>query len=264
MRNLYTLTWLSLSHRVTTKAMSLPKMRMATMATRHRISLRSIRASASHPLTRSAGKDFVMTQNSFYRAETFDLGINAVTYSATLGSAKYTAGVAYYGRLDTAAGGFVNGFMSALWAPGTGTAGTVYLGLYSAVPGSSGESNATLYQLGVTANVGGVAAGTIRKTLTDSLSNLGGFPATGMPNAGNPAGALYGALLVATDAGTDHVDVASSTAFAANTPANTDPTGNGGYPRAFKGAGTALTVLPATEALSGITAVTLLPYFGLD
>ena len=131
-----------------------------------------------------------MTQNSFYRAETFDLGINAVTYSATLGSAKYTAGVAYYGRLDTAAGGFVNGFMSALWAPGTGTAGTVYLGLYSAVPGSSGESNATLYQLGVTANVGGVAAGTIRKTLTDSLSNLGGFPATGMPNAGNPAGAL--------------------------------------------------------------------------
>jgi len=209
-------------------------------------------------------------QNSFYEAETFDLGMVPVTYTAAgLGSAKYTAGVAYYSRLDPGALSFIDGYISALWSPGSGTAPTAYFGLYAAVPGTSGESNGSLYQLGATANVGASAAGVIRAALevvgstSTALGDLG-FPASGNPIGGVQSGSLYAALLVKTDAGTNHVDVATSTAFAANTIPNADPTGQGGWPRAFHGAGSSLTALPLSEAISGITAVNLIPWLAID
>jgi hypothetical protein len=118
--------------------------------------------------------------------------------------------VTYYTRLDAGAVGARDGYISALFAPGTGIAGTVYFGLYAAVPGSAGESNGTLYQLGGPANQGGASAGVIREQLYEvgssstALSNLG-FPATGNPIGGMSSGVLYGAVLVKTDAGTDHI-----------------------------------------------------------
>jgi hypothetical protein len=213
------------------------------------------------------------SQNSYFLAETFDIAEVAVTYSATLGSAKYTAGVNYYARLDPNGPiNSLNGFLSCLWAPGTGSAGTVYFGLYQAVPGTSGESNGVLDLIGAVANVGGVAAGMIRKQIFAPASGIAGsvalsslaFPAQGNPLGGVSTGVYYASILVKTDAGTDHVDCATSTAFAANSVANTDPTGGGGWPRAFTGAGTSLTTLPVTEAISGVTASTLCPYFAID
>ena len=197
-----------------------------------------------------------MGQKSYFAAETFDLAAVAVTYSATLGSAKYTAGIVYYARLDYGGSGVANGYLSALWAKGTGTAGTAYLGLYAAV---GSMTSGTLYLLGKTANIGGVANGNIRESFANAAFNVDGIPV-------NPQGALYGALLVEADAQTDHVDIATSTAYAANTNAanQADPTGGGGLGRAFYGAGTALTALPATEALSGVRASGLLPWLAVD
>jgi hypothetical protein len=88
-----------------------------------------------------------------------------------------------------------NGHVSVPWAPGIGTAGTVYLGLYAA---TGTATSGTVYLVGASANIG-----------ADS--------------AGNPYGVLYGALLMATDAGTDHVDMATCTAFAANNQSVTTP-----------------------------------------
>jgi hypothetical protein len=188
-----------------------------------------------------------MAQKSFYAAESFDLAQTTVTYTAAgLGSAKYTAGVAYYTRLDLASGmnGPKNNFVSVLWSKGSGTAGTAYLGLYY-------TDGTKLYQLGASANIGSVATGIIRQAITLIT-----------PQAW-PLGELYLGLLVATDSGTNHVDVATSTPYAAN-PQNADPTGGGGLPRAFYGAGTALTAMPLTETLSGVTASGLLAYAAID
>lgn len=198
-----------------------------------------------------------MTQKSFFIAETFDLGSVAVTYSATLGSAKYTAGVVYYARLDCTKPGLPNGYISALWAKGTGTAASdCFLGLYTA---TGTAAAGTLYKLGSSADIGGVSNGNIRKTFSNATLEIDGIVV-------NPNGVLYGALLVGADAGTDHVDVATSTAYAANSDAanQTDPTGGGGWPRAFYGAGTGLTALPASEAMSGVTASGLLPWLAID
>lgn len=192
-----------------------------------------------------------MSQKSFYLADTFDLATCAVTYSTTLGSAKYTAGVTYYARLDLPSD-TVNGYLSCLWAKGTGTAATAYIGLYSA----AGSATAgTLTNIGKSATIGAVANGVTRQAMATAISQVS-----------DPSAVLYAALLVATDAGTDHVDIATSTAFAANSDAavNSDPTGGGQFPRAFYGAGTSLTVLPASEALSGVTASGLLPWFAID
>ncbi len=190
-----------------------------------------------------------MGQKSYYKAETFDLATAAVTYSTTLASAKYTAGVAYYARLDIGSGS-INGYLSALWSKGTGTAGTVYLGLYELLPGGL-----KLSKLGVSANQGGATNGVIRVAMTTAVTQIE-----------SSYDSLYAALLVATDAATDHVDIATSTAYAANSDAavQTDPTGGGGFGRAFYGAGTSLTVLPATETISGVTASGLLPWFAID
>ena len=70
------------------------------------------------------------------------------------------------------------------------------------------------------------------------------------------------------DAGTDHIDLGRSSVYATNEAITakiaTDPTTNGGNPRAFTGAGTSLSALPATEAMSGVTTSAVLGWFGLD
>jgi len=202
-----------------------------------------------------------VTQNPYARFETFDLGLIPVTYTAAgLGAAKYTPGVLYLARLDDGgAGGALNGFISCLWSKGSGTVGTVFFGAYAA----TGTATAgTLYLLGGTANVGGVATGNIRTAMLNAQGTAVNFQS---PGPGNPQGSIYGAILVATDSGTNHVDVATSTAFAvAGTNANnSDLTGNGGFPRCVS-SGTTQTVLPATVAMSGVAATTLLPWFAVD
>jgi hypothetical protein len=202
-----------------------------------------------------------MPQKPFYLAETFDLAITTVTFTAAgLGSAKYTVGVCYLARLDASMPS-LNGYISALFSPGSGTAGTVYFGCYAAVPGSSGESNSTLYLLGSTANQGGASAGVVRVSF--GVTDLA-FPAQGNLLGGNPVGTLYGALLVRTDAGTNHVDCATSTPFAATDQAvELDPTGYGGYPRALT-AGTSLTALAETISMSSASGSSLMPWFAID
>ena len=190
-----------------------------------------------------------MAQKSFYPLETYDLATTTTTFTlAGLGSAKWTAGTMYYSRLDLTAGQNApkNGYVSVLWSKGSGTAGTVYLGVYN-------TDGTKLYQIGATANIGGVSSGVIRQAVTFSQ-------AFAWPDA-----ELYVGLLVATDSATNHVDVATSTPFAiASCSQNTDPTGGGGLPRAFYGAGTSLSALAASEALSGVTASGLLMYAALD
>lgn len=189
-----------------------------------------------------------MAQKSFYPVESFDLATVTTTFTlAGLGSAKYTAGTAYYTRLDIMGGqNAPKGNVSVLWSKGSGTAGTAYLGVYN-------TDGTKLYLLGATANIGSVSSGVIRQAVTFTSAFAW------------PVGELYVGLLVATDSGTNHVDVASSTPFAvASASQNTDPTGGSGLQRAFYGAGTSLTALPATEALSGVTASGLLIYAALD
>lgn len=203
-----------------------------------------------------------MSQKSYFVAESYDLAFMASTYSATLGSAKYTAGTMYYVRLDSGVQSpSLNGYMSALWAKGTGSAGAAYLGLYAA---TGAAAAGTLYQVGVTANLGSVASGFIRK----SLGTLAAQVAATGELVGNPEGVYYGAVLVEADAGTDHIDVASSTQYATNEGVTsgvaTDPTTNGGFPRAFTGAGTSLSVMPATEAMSGVATSSILPWLAID
>lgn len=213
-----------------------------------------------------------MPQKSFYLSETFDLGNTTITYTAAgLASAKYTVGKLYMGRLDGITNGVMNGYLSVLWSPGSGTAGTIYVGLYAA---TGTASTGTLYLVGTSANVGGQVAGLVRTQFLNNgnaVTSFGGSSPFGVTSAGsvnpaNPEGILYGALLVAADAGTNHVDLATSTAFAANGQANTDPTSGEvvPFPRALT-SGSSLTTLPASVAMSGAsTSDTLLPYFGLD
>ena len=195
-----------------------------------------------------------MGQASFYSAQTYDLAIDTSTFSASAGAAAYTAGVTYYARLDYSPSMLNSGYVSVLWAPGTGTAGTAYIGLYYCT--TAGE----LYLIGTSTNIGGASAGVVRKNVYPALS---GFE--------NPSGHLYGALLVATDAGTDHVNFGRSTAAVTlasyEAALMADPTtldAMASYPRAFKGAGTGLTQLPNNEAISGVTTVDLLPWFAID
>ena len=187
-----------------------------------------------------------MTQKSFYALESFDLAQTTITYtSAGPASARYTAGVTYYTRLDiiNGANGPKNNFISVLWSKGSGTAPTAYLGLYT--------TDATKLYLIASVSIGALATGLIRQQLVFNAAETW------------QVGELYVGLLVATDAGTLHVDCATSTPFVTN-GVNADPTGNGGLPRACFGAGTALTALPSTEVLSGVTASGLLMYAALD
>jgi hypothetical protein len=202
-----------------------------------------------------------MTQNPYARFESFDLGLIPVTYTAAgLGAAKYTPGVLYLARLDDGgAGGNLNGFISCLWSKGSGTASTTFFGCYAA----TGTATAgTLYLLGGTANQGGTATGNIRTAMLNPQGTAVNFSP---PGPGNPQGAIYGAILVAADAGTNHVDVATSTAFAlaGTNPNNADLTGGGQFPRCVS-SGSGLAVLPATVAMSGVSATTLLPWLAVD
>lgn len=207
-----------------------------------------------------------MAQKSYYNAESFDIAYNPLTYTAAgLGSAKFTVGTTYYTRLDSAtpAAG-LNGFLSLLWSKGSGTTASVLLGLYAA----TGTATAgVLYQVGVTADQGAVASGLIRVSL-GTLTNQSTAAASYGEQVGNPQGTYYAALLVKTDAGTNHVDAATSATYLTNEGVSskvaTDQTPNLGLPRCFIGAGTSLTALPASEALSGVTTSAILPWFGLD
>lgn len=204
-----------------------------------------------------------MTQKSYYVAESFDLAFSAITYSAAnSGSAFGTAGVTYYTRLDTNLNPTsLNGYISLLWAKGTGTAGSAFAGLYVA---SGSASAGTLYQVGTTADIGGVTSGLVR----ESLGTLSAPTIAATGEQLSVTGVYYAAFLVHTDAQTDHIDLGRSSVYATNEAVTsvlaTDPTTGGGWPRAFHGAGSSLTALPTSEAISGVTTSAVLGWFAVD
>ena len=204
-----------------------------------------------------------MTQKSYYAAETFDLAFASITYSAAnSGSAFGTAGVVYYTRIDSNLNPTsLNGYISLLWAKGTGTAGSAFAGLYVA---SGSATTGKLYKVGTTADIGAVSSGLVR----ESLGTLSAPSIAATGEQLSVTGTYYGAFLVHTDAGTDHIDIGRSATYATDEAVSsvlaTDPTGGGGFPRAFYGAGTALTALPASEAMSGVTTSAVLSWFAFD
>jgi hypothetical protein len=193
-------------------------------------------------------------QSSYYPAQTYDLARDPSTFSTSNGTQAFTAGVAFYARLDTSVTALANGDLDVLFAPGSGTAGVAYAGLYFAT-GTAAAGK--IFQIGSTANLGGQSAGVLHQ-------NLYGAGVAFQ----NPNGVLYAAVLVATEAQTNKIDFGRLTApitLAAYTTAmESDPTGGGGFPRAMKGAGTGLTALPANEAMSGITVTDLIFFAGIS
>lgn len=198
------------------------------------------------------GRRIIIAELSFYKAETFDISETAVTYSSSSGPGFATAGVMQYFRLDYPQPSLqsLNGYLSILWEVGTGTAPTALLGLYAATA-------TKLYLVGTVADIGGSASALIRKQLT-------------MVNASvlAPNSILYGAYLLVTESGTNKTDVGRSATYATNYALSAligaDQTGGGQYARAFTGAGTALSVMPATETLSGVTNAAYLAWMALD
>jgi len=192
-----------------------------------------------------------MAQRDFYQASSFDIATAALTYSSSSGAGFMTFGVMQYFRLDypQPSQQSLNGYLSVLWGKGTGTAPTYLLGLYAATP-------AKLYLIGTVANIGGSASALLRSQLT---------MVTGPTQ---PANALYGAILPVTEAGTNKSDIGRSSAYPTNygysSLIGADQTGGGQYARAFTGAGTGLSALPATEALSGVTNAAYLAWMALD
>jgi hypothetical protein len=144
----------------------------------------------------------------------------------------------------------LNGYMSVLWGVGTGTAPTALLGLYAATA-------TKLYLIGTVANIGASASALIRKQVTFVNNAVLG-----------PYNVLYGAYLLVTEAGTNKTDVGRSATYATNYAYSAligaDQTGGGQYARAFTGAGTALSVMPATETLSGVTNAAYLAWMAVD
>jgi len=195
-----------------------------------------------------------MAQRSFYSAETFDLGLTTVTFTAAgLGSAKYTVGTPYYSRLDIQPGAVqpINNYLSFLWSKGSGTAGAAWAGLYT-------SDGTKLYRLGIATALVSQASGIVRLPLT-MASSVSQEPLF------YPQGALYFGFLIQTDSGTNHLDLGTGTqAAVAAQMVNADPTGNGGLPRAFYSATGSLTALPATDVISTGTASGLLAYAALD
>ena len=196
-------------------------------------------------------------QKSFYVAESLDLGVSTMTFTAAgLGSAKYTVGVPYYSRLDVVAGmpQAINFYLSFLFSKGSGTAGTAYAGLYT-------TDGTKLYKLGVTGNLGAVSSGVTRQALTMVGTNAYGQEPFIYPYLGT----LYFGFLVATDSGTNHLDLATGTqAAVASQMVNSDPTGGGMLPRAWYSATGSLSALPATDVISTGTASGLLAWAALD
>lgn len=193
-------------------------------------------------------------QTPYYVAQSYDLTRDPSTFSTTNGSQAYTAGVAFYTRLDAQVTALANGDIDLLWAPGSGTAGHAFAGLYFATgTPAAGE----LFQVGSTADLGAVSAGLIHKNFYGAAVSFQ-----------NPLGVLYGAFIVATEAQTNKIDAARLTApitlSAYTTAMESDPTGGGGWPRAMKGAGTGLSGLPSSEAMAGITVTDLITFFGIS
>ena len=195
-----------------------------------------------------------MAQKDYYQASTFDIAETAMTYSSSSGAGFATAGVMQYFRLDypvPSATQSLNGYISILWGKGTGTAPTALLGLYAA-------TSTKLYQLGTVANIGGNASALLRSQITFVSNNV----------VLAPYNVLYGAYLLVTDSGTNHSDVGRSATYATNYALSSligaDQTGDGQYARAFTGAGTGLTALPTTEALSGVTNAGYLCWMAID
>lgn len=195
-----------------------------------------------------------MAQKSYYQATTYDLSADTSTFSTTNGTQAFTAGVTFYARLDYAGLSLANGDIDVLWAPGSGTAGTAFAGLYFATGTAAAGS---LFRIGSTANLGAQAAGLLHQNLYGA-----GLAFT------NPIGVLYAAVLVATEAQTNKIDfgrlTAAITLVAYDAAMEADPTGGLGYPRAMKGAGTGLNALPSSEALSGVTTTDLIFFAGIS
>jgi hypothetical protein len=193
-----------------------------------------------------------MAQKDYYQASTFDITETALTYSSSSGAGFATAGVMQYFRLDypQPSSQSLNGYMSVLWGVGTGTAPTALLGLYAATA-------TKLYLIGTVANIGASASALIRKQVTFVNNAVLG-----------PYNVLYGAYLLVTEAGTNKTDVGRSATYATNYAYSAligaDQTGGGQYARAFTGAGTALSVMPATETLSGVTNAAYLAWMAVD
>jgi hypothetical protein len=144
----------------------------------------------------------------------------------------------------------LNGYISVLWGKGTGTAPTALLGLYAATA-------TRLYLIGTVTNIGASASALLRNQLT--MVNTASLA---------PYNVLYGAYLLVTEAGTNKTDVARSSTYATNygysALVGADQTGGGQYARAFTGAGTALSAMPATETLSGVTSAAYLAWMAVD
>jgi hypothetical protein len=194
-----------------------------------------------------------MAELSFYKAETFDISETAVTYSSSSGAGFATAGVMQYFRLDypQPSSPSLSGYLSILWGKGTGTAPTALLGLYAA-------TSTKLYLIGTVSNIGGSSSALIRSQLTMLNNNV----------SLAPFDVVYGAYLLVTEAGTNKTDVGRSATYATNYGLSAligaDQTGAGQYARAFTGAGTGLSAMPATEALSGVTNAAYLAWMALD
>src|SRR5580698_7120036 len=191
-----------------------------------------------------------MGQKSYYAAESYDLAVGPSTFSTSNGTQAFTAGVTFYTRLDYGGLSLVNGDLDVLWAPGSGTAPVAAIGLYFAEGTAAAGS---LFQIGSYTGVGALAAGVIHKNVYGAA----------LPFQ-NPEGVLYAALLVVTEAGTNKCDFGRLTApitlAAYDGAMEADPTGQLGFPRAMKGAGTGLTALPASETLSGVTTTDFIFY----
>jgi hypothetical protein len=193
-----------------------------------------------------------MAQKDYYQASTFDIAETAMTYSSSSGAGFATAGVMQYVRLDypQPSTPSLNGYISIVWGKGTGTAPTALLGLYAA-------TSTKLYLIGTVANIGASASALIRNQLTMVNTAVLG-----------PYNVVFGAYLLVTEAGTNKTDVGRSATYATNygysALVGADQTGGGQYARAFTGAGTALTAMPATEALSGVTNAAYLPWVAVD
>lgn len=199
-----------------------------------------------------------MAQKDFYQASTFDIAEVALTYSSSSGAGFATVGKMQYFRLDypLPSEQSLNGYMSILWGAGTGTAPNAVLGLYT--PNQIKPSGATLELIGLIANFGASASALLRQQITMLDSNL----------EISPFDVLYAGYLLVQEAGTNKTDVGRSATYATNYAFSAligaDQTGEGQWPRAFTGAGTSLTALAASEAMSGVTNAGYLCWVAID
>lgn len=191
-------------------------------------------------------------QKDYFQMSTFDISSVAMTYSASSGAGYMTFGVMQYFRLDppTPENQTLNFYMSVLFGVGSGTKPSYQLGLYSA-------TSTKLTLIGSSATFGTQASGILRLalTMTSSAVELS-------------SGTLYAGILPISEAGTNKSDIGRSATFATNygysNTINADQTGGGQMIRTCYGAGTGLSAVPASEAVSGVTAAGYLSWLALD